>query len=360
MRVLDVVLSVSLASLVASLCTLAMSQQTSPPASVAPVLDLSPQKSLAVHDAVDPEFVDAVPDPTVKVGTIRLSTPEGGRVRGVADAMLFPDDGGRPHYGQWVDVSGTQVGDLLDLRHWLKGKSPSGTHYLTFGALVDLDGRTECRNGWIRLDPASLLSSGVRVEVPRRLAVDIAVATGTGQPVPGALVAVEPLSALEVGLVTQFAYTDESGTARVAGLYAKCKWIARLVDGVGPARDVVDAQFDADSTSVRLTASKIDARWRFVRHEIRFPFWGASTRVEAVDDRNGSTPCVFAVARWIGPGRGPATEFWTMTPESRSGADKIPVSIEFAGRKAVVELPDALSPRKITLPIDKTAAAKTE
>jgi hypothetical protein len=358
MRWLDIAFTVSLASGVASLCVLAT---RSPEQAAAAPAQQIPQRTdlLRVRDHVQPEFCAAAADVQAPRGAIRVATDDGASVTGFSVVTAFPDDEGRPHFGQWIDMTGTQLGDLLDLRRWLRRKTPSGPHYLCLSAWVDKAGRVESRTAWCRLDPAQLAVEGLRVVVPARETVELRVVSDAGRPLPGVLVAVDEPHGHGVGLVSSFAYTDDDGAARFSGLPAGRKWFARLVDGVGPVPDVVEKEFATPRKERLDVVAKLPGDWTFVGHEALMPFPGAAARALRLEPKAGTLASAWLAAKWIAPGRGAAAPFTVMVRAGEKSAEALSATLVLEGDMKFA-VADVRVPQRIDLASEKPAAAAKE
>jgi hypothetical protein len=272
----------------------------------------SADQVLTVRSALDPDYVTAVPVETgeLHAGAVRFVLGDGERLRGVQGASLFPERDGAPYFARWTETASAQTDSGLDLRHWMAKVQPTGVQLLQFNLLVERDEGVESRVGWARLDPSVLAYAALDVPAPRLHVTDVLVETGKGQPVPGALVAVD-VELHETTPWSLFAFTGEDGRARVTGLSDRMNWVARLPDGVGPHTESVESPFSVPRDEVRLRVPLL-GEWEFTRHAVRLPLRGASLRLTEFRGTGHMGVAAWPVSTWVGPGRGPDIPFHVM------------------------------------------------
>ena len=138
-------------------------------------------------------------------------------------------------------------------------------------------------------------------------------------------------------------YTGSDGTCTVRGLTPDVDWIAQIPDGVGPSRAAAESRFRPPKSRVVLTPG-LTGRWTFAPHTFEMPLPGASVEV-AGPQGEAALPSAWPVSRWVGPGRGPRTPFFAMTPGTHGTAGP-PLDLAVNGF-ATARLPDALSPADV-------------
>lgn len=295
-----------------------------------------------------PEALSAArPVPAAKNanGLVEFELGDGEKLVGIAGARAFPVEDDVPALNRGFDLSSAQFGGRIDGRELMKRDGLPAEVFLDFNLLVrDGGGREEYRRGWSRFEVMTLRTSGVTIEASARQRTTIDVRTKEGQPVPGALVAVDPVDMLQVGLVSQFATTSDDGGVVLSGLVAGTNYRAVLVDGVGPDPRRVTAIVTGDGSRHELR-SAISGRWEFVRHRLHFMLPGSSTRVTELTPTDPACAGAWPVDRWVPPGRGLDAPFWIMLPASESPR-AVPAHVVFNDRDGV-DVPDLRVPSRL-------------
>ena len=321
------------------------------------------QGKVTLVDDLDPVYLSVAPvqDDAIAPGHFVFGLEPGEQLSGIGVATVFPEAANqvRPALGLWMDVTGVQVPKGLDLRRWIKERGPTNVHYMNFGLWVECAGSMELRTGWARFDPTQLAAGSVIVQCPKRESVTFDVRTALGQPVPGALVTIDRGMFLEPGLISYLGYTGADGSLRVSGLEPGRDWIVRLPDGVGPMRTPLMSTFNTPATDpVVLQVEGMKGEWTFVRHQMRFPISGCSTRIQSAECPCHEMPEAWPVNNWIGPGRGPLTPFYVALRETRmTDARPLPLVLRFQQGEPV-KLEDAKVSSRITAVAMKSPPAR--
>ncbi len=281
-----------------------------------------------------------VPAPEGRPGFVGFDLPGGRRATGILGARVFPETQGTPELASSCDEAWAQTEAAeLDLRPWLARETPSGPHLLQFWLRVDDAGREEVWTGWTHFVASDLYHSAIRAAPREDASATIEVRLAAGDPVPGALVGLAPVS-LPARPASVLVYTGADGTCRVRGLTPDVDWVAHIPDGVGPSRGVAQSRFRPPKSRVVLT-SELTGRWTFAAHTFELPLPGASVEVAGPEGAE-ALPSAWPVSRWVGPGRGPRTPFFVMTPRT-PGAAGPPLDLAVYGF-AAARLPDASAP----------------
>jgi hypothetical protein len=285
-------------------------------------------------------------DSSGSAGWIGFRGAAGEAIVGIAGARAFPIKNDAPVLMRGVELAATQVGARMDAKPWLRQPDLPPEVFLAYDLIVRRsDGAEEYRQGWTRFDVVSLRTRGMAVDVQPGRRVVLDARTKEGQPVPGALVVVDPIELSQSGLASQFAVTAEDGTLALSGLDPEGSYRASLADGVGPDPRPVVAVIEPSISRLELR-SQLAGRWTFVCHRLLFATPGASTRVEEISAKDPACTGVWAVERWVPPGRGLDAPFWVMLPAVESPS-AIPGIVSFSKRDPV-EVPDLRHPVCLT------------
>jgi len=321
------------------------SPSTSPP---------TPRGEIKLIDYLDPDYLEAESSSGAEESGLIRFLPDDARMTGVGVATVFPksEKWNRPELGQWRDLTGVQDAKGLDARPWLKKHRPQGTHYLNFGVWVERDGSAELRTGWVRFEADRLVSESIVVRVPRREAVDFRVMTESGQPVPGALIAVDRHATFEVGLISYLGHTGEDGRLTISGLESRRNWIARLPDGAGPFRRPEGMPFATPAARpVEMIIKSMTGDWTFVKHYLRFTLPGEAIRIGVADAPDNNLPRAWLVNAWVGPGRGPWSPFYVAFRKRPAEGEAISMTLR-SPKGGTITLRDVKESSKLTLRTD--------
>ena len=219
------------------------------------------------------------------LGQIDFTLPSGWSGQGLCTAMLFPERDGMPATEEPMDATLLQdEAGRLHLRRWVEEANPQGPYLLRFS----IRSRRAAANrpaqgyfvGWTRFQVADLRTGSVRVAVQSRATRCLLVSLSSGQPVPGALVALGgPLARQDAATVAL--RTDGTGIIRVMGLDEDEAGTWLLHNGPGPSKTKLTQRWGPEHTYVELTVPLAGA-WSFGHVPLMRQAPGQALRIEGV------------------------------------------------------------------------------
>ncbi len=266
-------------------------------------------------------------------GQVRFEVGEGEELVGIGAATVYGDRRGHPGARPIADFSGVQFQGGLILEPWLRQRAPTGPHHLLCGLWVRQGDRTEARRIWCRIDPVALYSAALIVDASGPAARPIRVETAGGQPVPGAVLGIDPDGGLPPGVYTTYAYTDATGTAWLSGHADGRRPSVRLLDGVGPAGELQVQDLDAGGT---IRVAGLTGDWTFVRWDLEMPLRGLGARLDSWEVLSNKAVQMWPVSRWLAPGRCRGAPLYWMLPAAQSTDEPMDVRVSFRGHESCV------------------------
>ncbi len=245
--------------------------------------------------------------------TIRFA-PDGVTVHGVAAAAFYPVEDDRPDYLRGQNVVAIQKNAALTLRAWLRKRTPEqhGDRWLLHFALwctVPDQPNPIWWTGWAEVSLSELSVGGLAIVPASGHSIDVLVRTRTGQPIPGASIAVDP-AYQQPGFSLQYASTGADGRVTCRGLDGARNWTFSLPMGVGPSRKKVQETWRVGSAQQVEIAVDLGGTWKYKPIYLIPPFRGATVSVQGM---KGAWPA----ASWIPAGRLPTT-CYAMWPVGRT------------------------------------------